>query len=30
MYIKIRNTKYIYYLIETPDARSYRLEWTDD
>ena len=30
MYIKIRNTKYIYRLIETPDGRSYWLEWTDD
>ena len=30
MYIKIRNTKYVYRLIETPDGRSYWLEWTDD
>ena len=30
MHIKIRNTEYIYRLIETPDGRSYWLEWTDD
>lgn len=30
MLIKIRNTQYIYNLLETPDGRSYWLEWTDD